>query len=633
MRFPSKRGILARVVFSCLVAVCICMLHPGDGDTADVKKVLIIFPEEGWSAPAYRTVYDAIKHRFDETPQIEATLFGESLDLYLFPDQAAQQHLAEFLGEKYGNMKIDLIIPVAHSSLNFVLRARDSIFSEIPVVYCGEVAHGHKRLEHRKGVTGTALTLDFAGTIELARALQPGLKRIAVVAGTGMVDEYLLSLFHDVFNDYKEKLEFIDLTGLPLDSLLERVSRLPASTCILYLTLQRDGAGRIFSSAVTQKLVSQAANAPLFSMIDTALGYGTVGGRMTQIEAMGRKTGEIALRVLSGESIASIAPAVIDDNPAMFDWREIKRWGIDENALPSGSIIRFREASLWDVYRWWVVGAFSFLCLQTLLISLLVNNLIKRKRAEREAARVRGQLTHVARVSTVGQIGQNLAHEINQPLAAIRMNAEAARHMLGGAAPDLAQVRESLDDIVADNKRAEGVVQRIRSLVKRTTPVHDQIDLNRIAEDTTHMIEADAGSKDVTVDLDLANDLPPVYGDPVQLEQVALNLIVNAVEAVSQNQIPSRVVTVKTNRAGDGSVSLCVSDTGAGIDQITADRLFEPFFTTKPQGLGLGLSISRAIAEAHGGSLSFASSHPRGATFCLRLPAVQPKTRNTQQEG
>jgi len=112
----------------------------------------------------------------------------------------------------------------------------------------------------------------------------------------------------------------------------------------------------------------------------------------------------------------------------------------------------------------------------------------------------------------------------------------------------------------------------------------------------------------------------------VQLEQVALNLIVNAVEAVSQNQIPSRVVTVKTNRAGDGSVSLCVSDTGAGIDQITADRLFEPFFTTKPQGLGLGLSISRAIAEAHGGSLSFASSLPRGATFCLRLPAVQPKT-------
>ncbi len=633
MRSPLTAGILARIAFSCLLAVCICMLPSRDGHAANSKKVLILFPEEGWSAPAYQTVYNAIKSAFDEDDKMQITLFGESLDLYLFTGEDRERALAEFLREKYARERFDLLIPVAPSSLNFMLRYRDSIFPGIPMVYCGGVAHRNQRLEHKSDVTGTAITLDMAGTIELARMLQPDLKRIAVVAGTGLVDRYMLSLFQDVFKDYEGKLELIDLAGLPLDNLLERVSRLPASTVILYLALQRDGAGRIFSSSATMKMVSQKARVPLFNFIDTALGYGSVGGRMTQIYAMSRKAAEIALRVLSGESIASIEPTVIRDNPAMFDWRELKRWGIDENALPSGSIIRFREASLWDVYRWWVIGTFSFICLQTLLISLLVNNLIKRKRAEQEASRMRGELVHVARVSTVGQIGHNLAHEINQPLAAIRMNAEAARHMLGGVAPDLAQVREALDDIVADNKRAEGVVQRIRSLVKRTTPVHDQVDLNRIAAETIHMIEADAGSKGVTVNLDLANDLPPVHGDQVQLEQVALNLIVNAVEAVSQNQIPSRIVTVKTNREGEESVILCVSDTGAGVDQITADRLFEPFFTTKPQGMGLGLSISRAIAEAHGGSLSFASSLPRGATFCLRLPAVQPETRNTQQEG
>ncbi|RPJ06853.1 MAG: hypothetical protein EHM37_18930, partial [Deltaproteobacteria bacterium] len=413
MRSPLTAGILARIAFACLLAVCICMLPSRDGHAANSKKVLILFPEEGWSAPAYQTVYNAIKSAFDEDDKMQITLFGESLDLYLFTGEDRERALAEFLREKYTRERFDLLIPVAPSSLNFMLRYRDSIFPGIPMVYCGGVAHRNQRLEHKSDVTGTAITLDMAGTIELARMLQPDLKRIAVVAGTGLVDRYMLSLFQDVFKDYEGKLELIDLAGLPLDNLLERVSRLPASTVILYLALQRDGAGRIFSSSATLKLVSQKARVPLFNFIDTALGYGSVGGRMTQIYAMSRKAAEIALRVLSGESIASIEPTVIRDNPAMFDWRELKRWGIDENALPSGSIIRFREASLWDVYRWWVIGTFSFICLQTLLISLLVNNLIKRKRAEQEASRMRGELVHVARVSTVGQIGHNLAHEIN----------------------------------------------------------------------------------------------------------------------------------------------------------------------------------------------------------------------------
>ena len=122
--------------------------------------------------------------------------------------------------------------------------------------------------------------------------------------------------------------------------------------------------------------------------------------------------------------------------------------------------------------------------------------------------------------------------------------------------------------------------------------------------------------------MDLESGLPPVHGDEVQLQQVALNLIVNAMEAVSQNQFPPRLVTVKTGRDGEGSVSLWVSDTGAGVDRQSAERLFEPFFTTKPQGLGLGLSISRTIVEAHGGFLGVASNIDKGASFCCRLPAV-----------
>jgi signal transduction histidine kinase len=634
MCFPFKRGVCAGVFFFCLLAVCAGMVQIRDGHAADAKKVLVIFPEEGWSAPAYQKIYGAIKSVFEEDDHMGVTLFGECLDLYLFLGADRERALVGFLREKYAGVKFDLLIPVANSSVDFMLRHRDSLFPEAPMIYCKGVAVGDKGLEHRGDVTGTAVTIDAAGTIALVRLLQPELKRIAVVAGTGLVDRFLLSTFHDAFKAYHGKLELIDLAGLPMDTLLARVSRLPDTTAIVFLSLSRDGAGRIFSSAATQAMVSQAANAPLFNLIDTALGYGSVGGRMTQLEAMGRKSGEIARRVLSGTSVAAIAPEVISHNPAMFDWRELKRWGIDENLLPPGSIVRFRETSLWGTYRWWVIGAFAFICLQTLMITVLVNALIKRKQADAQASRFHQQLTHMSRVATVGQLGQSLAHEINQPLAAIQLNAEVAQKLLEETHPDLAEVGAALGDIVADNKRAQEVIVGVRNLVKSRPPVHTQIVLNQVATDAVRVMQADAASKGVAVQLELEADLPAVEGDTVQLQQVVLNLLLNAVEAVGENPSPPRLVTVRTATEAEGRVvSLGVVDTGPGIDPETAEKLFEAFFTTKPQGLGLGLSICRSIAEAHGGAMSFSSTPGKGAEFWLRLPAGTAKKERHSPGG
>ena len=614
------------------------------------------------------------------------------------------------------------------------------MFPGRPIVFCGYPVYELHRLDRASDITGVAVGVDIAGTIDLARNLQPGLRRLAVVAGTGPLDLYLTSLTREIFQkDFHGQLEWIDLTGLHMSELLERVSRLPESTAILYLNIQ-DDSGRKVATAEAMQLVSKSANAPLYNFWDTALGYGSVGGRMTDMNAYGRMAAAIALRVLSGEKPAVIEPVIMVENLPMFDWRELKRWGMGESALPPGSIIRFRETSLWEVYRWWVIGIFSFICLQTLFITLLLNNIDKRRRAEgnlkraqeissigslrydiqkdvvnwsaganeifglppdsqltykafmqiihpedreqvkmrwktalegdaydlehrilvggvvrwvrakfevefdkhrkplaatgsvqditprktseEEASRFRQQMAHVSRVSTVGELSQNLAHEISQPLTAILANAEAARQLLAGEHPNLKEASDALDDIVDDNKRAQAVIRRIRALVKNAPPVPARVDLSRVATEAMKVAQADAAAKGVAIHLDLESGLPAVHGDEVQLQQVALNLIVNAMEAVSQNQFPPRLVTVKTGRDGEGSVSLRVSDTGAGIDRQSAERLFEPFFTTKPQGLGLGLSISRSIVEAHGGSLGVASNIDKGASFCCRLPAV-----------
>jgi signal transduction histidine kinase len=633
MRCSRFKTVLARVACGWMAAVCLCAPCAHAGPAPDVKKVLVLFPEESFSAPAYRMIYGALKEVFDRTVKAEATLFGESLDLYLFPDSAAQRNLAAFIGSKYARTNIDLLIPVAPSSLGFVLRLRESIFPGVPVVYCGELAHRGRRLEHRGDVTGTALILEIAGTIELARQLRPGLRRIAVVAGTGMIDEYMLALFHDAFNSVKGDLELIELVGLPLEHLLNKASALPDASAILFVGFQRDGSGKIFSSAGTLKLLAQAANAPIFNFIDTALGYGSVGGRMTQIETMARKTAEIALRVISGESIAAIEPVVIRENPAMFDWRELKRWGIDESVLPPGSIVRFKELSTWEEYRWWVIGTLAFICFLFLLVSVLVNSLLKRRKAERAVATARQELSHVTRVSTVGGLAQGLSHEINQPLMAIQTNAEAARNLMEAERPDLFEVREALDDIVVNNRRAQAVVRRIRQMVEKKPMVFARVDLNQVASSAAEVVQAYAGQKEVDLRLDLDPGLSRVRGDQVQLQQVALNLIVNAVEAAGDDRAAVRLVGIKTAGGGDRRVRLLVSDTGAGIAPQFMERVFEPFFTTKPQGLGLGLSISRTIAEAHGGTLGVSANPDGGATFCLDLPAAEKSGRPGRAGG
>ena len=740
MRAPLTAGILARAAFSCLLVLCIFTPHARADQPMDIKKVLILFSLEGWSAPANRVIYNGAKTVFDQSPRQDIVLFGDNLDLPFVTGEAENRSLAEFFQKKYARENIHVVVPVGLAALGFVLRYRDMMFPGRPIVFCGYPVYELHRLDRASDITGVAVGVDIAGTIGLAWDLQPGLRRLAVVAGTGPLDRYLTSLTREIFQkDFQRQLEWIDLTGLHMHELLERVSSLPDSTAVLYLNIQ-DDSGRKVATAEAMHLVSKSANAPLYNFWDTALGYGSVGGRMTAMDAYGRKAAAIVLRVLSGEKAASIKPVVMRDSQAMFDWRELKRWKIDESALPPGSIVRFKETSLWEVYRWWVIGTLSFICLQTLLIALLMNNLDKRKRAdanlkraqeiasigslrydirkdvvnwsaganeilglppdsqltykafmkiihpedreqvkmrwktalegdaydlehrilvggvvrwvrakfevefdkhrkplaatgnmqditprkklEEETSRFRQQLAHVSRVSTVGELGQNLAHEINQPLTAIQANAEAAHQLLAGERPDLKEVCAALDDIVADNKRAQAVIRRIRNLVKNVPPVPTRVDLNSVAAEAMKVVQADAASKGVAIHLELESGLPPVHGDEVQLQQVALNLILNAMEAVSQNQFPPRLVTVKTSRDVEGSVSLWVSDTGAGVDRQSAERLFEAFFTTKPQGLGLGLSISRTIVEAHGGSLGVASNIDKGASFCCRLPAV-----------
>ncbi|MGK3983098.1 ATP-binding protein [Sorangium sp. So ce136] len=247
--------------------------------------------------------------------------------------------------------------------------------------------------------------------------------------------------------------------------------------------------------------------------------------------------------------------------------------------------------------------------------------------AELKVQKVQDELAHLNRVSAMSELAASLAHELSQPLAAILSNAQAAERLLAHAPPDIAEARAALADIMADDRRAGQVIQRMRAMLRKGELSVAALDLDALIREVVRLMASAALLAGTTVRLELAPGLPRVRGDGIQLQQVLLNLLVNALDAVARRPPEVRLVVVRTRRADGGQVELSVADSGEGIPPADLERVFEPFFTSKPQGLGVGLAISRSIVEAHGGRLWAEHGPGEGATFRCVLPVWNEQTR------
>jgi C4-dicarboxylate-specific signal transduction histidine kinase len=245
----------------------------------------------------------------------------------------------------------------------------------------------------------------------------------------------------------------------------------------------------------------------------------------------------------------------------------------------------------------------------------------ERKRAEEALHRTQAELAHVSRVTTLGELAASIAHETNQPLAAIVADAGACLNWLAAADPDLEQVRGVLNAIVTEGHRAGDVIQRIRQLATKTDPCRGPLDLNDVIRSVIPLILTEVRHHQVSLRIELAAALPSVLGDRVQVQQVIINLALNGIEAMGTAHGRPRELVILSQRR-DGDVVVAVQDAGVGVDPDRVDQLFNAFFSTKPGGMGMGLSISRSIIEQHGGRL-WANANPRyGATFSFALPEL-----------
>jgi C4-dicarboxylate-specific signal transduction histidine kinase len=342
---------------------------------------------------------------------------------------------------------------------------------------------------------------------------------------------------------------------------------------------------------------------------------------MHSAQKLGQITAAVAIRILNGEKAGDIKTPPTGFAAPVFDGRQIQRWGIRENNLPAGSTVHFREPTALERYSWQIALVAGIILVQALLISLLLKEHRRRQTAEVQARQRMAELAHVNRFSTAGELTASIAHEINQPLGSILTNAETAEEILKSSSPDIAELKEIINDIVHDDRRATEVIRRMRALLKKTPFEQKQFDLNDVVQETSGFFSALAVGRNFEMVSVITPEALPLLGDRIHLQQVILNLVMNGIDAMSDMPSENRIITIRTSRL-ENFAELSVSDRGPGIPEDKLRQVFEPFFTSKAEGMGMGLSIARTIIEAHQGQILATNRCHGGASFRIKLPLI-----------
>src|SRR5438876_3285671 len=652
-------------MFVALTAVCAA--------ESKAKRVLVVH-SFGSVAPPFTTHSIAFETELVEKMGERVDLDEVSLDMARYADPNLQEALVEYLQKRQAHWQPDLVVPIGSPAGVFVEQYRDRLFPETPILYTGMDRRRLSPHALEKNAAFIGEDFDLPGFIEDILQIAPATKNIAVVIGASPLEQYWAAAFRKEFERFTNRINFIWLNDLSLDQMLEKTKVLPPDSYIFLILLLRDATGVTHNADEALQRIHAVANAPINGIFQHQLGLGIVGGRLYQAELEGIQSAHIAVRILHGEPASSFPPEIVGPLSPRYDWRELKRWKINEERLPPGSVVLFREPTVWDSYGDWIIAGVSLCFVQAVLIFGLLLNLAKRRRAERsliesedrvalaadaahlgvwefdpatneiwisdkardlfqiaprtdvdyaafhervhpddqrlrdsaikraietkgnyeieyrillpdgtvrwisgrahcisdgdgrstrllgvsmdvtegkqaekEAMEQRDELFHLSRVASLGQLSGSLAHELNQPLGIILSNAQAAQHMLAEDAPDIPELREILADIVGEDIRAGEVITRLRALLKRGETRLLPLALNKVIEDVLHLLRIDLAAREVTAESKLADRLTDVPGDEVQLQQVLINIVGNACDAMTENPPDDRRLRISTS--------------------------------------------------------------------------------------
>jgi len=608
-----------------LVAVMICTaaapLHAQA--VQETTQILMLYGHDP-NAPGVVAFAQPLKAVLQEQFPNRVEIYEEYLDLARFPDLDRSQ-LARYFAEKYQDFRADAIVAEGAKALRFATEQLSGLFPGVPIVYGFSFEPNLDFSALPPNVTGRRQPLPFVSTYSLARALQPHAERVVVVSGASALDSLLLSAGLQEITPLLNGMELEVLQNWSYQSLIDSLRHIPPRTIVIFSSLSRDQRGWKFNTGDLIASLTRITSAPVYGIVRGWVGDGIVGGGVMDFADDGMRTGRLLVRVLRRAPGEPMPPAEVAATPLVVDWRELQRWGLSEDRLPPDTEVLFRTPSLWERYRTTILATLGVLLLQSALILWLLVERRRRRRSqaalresEGRAVEQRLQLAHLGRVAIVGELSATLAHEMKQPLTAVLTNARAAQHLLKSNGAATAELHAILEDIAADNRRAGEVIDHVHRLVKKGVVERHLLSMNEVVSEVLALLRSDVQHRGVVVSTRLCEPAPLVLGDRVQLQQVFLNLVMNACDAMSDTPTGERLLVVAT--ASHGEARIEVRDGGRGIAPDALSRVFEPFVTTKRDGLGLGLAICRSIVTAHGGHISAANNPERGATFVVSLP-------------
>ena len=459
-----------------------------------------------------------------ETIANSTELSAEFLDYPRFEGESYVRTVTTFLREKYALRPPAVLVVGGEEALAFLLHHRAALFPQAPVVHMGVARSFLRSIPPLPAdVVGVPVQYDFSGTLDQALRWHPQARRLVVVTGAAAPDREWEARLRDEVSRFEDRAPAEFLAGLPTDAVLKRLGELGSDAVVFTPGYFQDGAGRTFAPREAARIMAANAAAPVYGPFDTFLGTGIVGGFMPSFAAAGRQAGQIANELLDGAAPAALRLPAIMPTTLNVDWRQVRRWDIDEHAIPGDAIVHFKAPTFWEAHRSEAIIAAAVFLLQTGLIAGLLLERRRRHRAELAVQKQRFELVHASRLAIAGELTGSMAHEINQPLGAILSNADAADLILQSGADRRDELREILADIRRDDLRASAVIHRLRELLARHEVERRPFDFNAAASDVAAVLRAEAGRRRVTLGIQPATAAVTMVGDRVQIQQVLIN--------------------------------------------------------------------------------------------------------------
>jgi signal transduction histidine kinase len=585
-------------------------------------------PHNGWrvvivmgtdpALPSMRLHDDAFRSALSAGAPGGVTYFIETLDSFRFDYAGLEPEYLALLGKKYAAQPVDLVVGVGDGTVDFVRKHHRELWPAAPVLFSAIDEVGIDRTQVPAGELSVPWHLDIDGTLELIRTLQPDARRLVVVGGTSASDRALVARVVARAGMHGQ-WQAETWTDESLADMGRRLKALDRGSAVFYTMMSRDIDGRAMFPADGVERLAATSGAPIYGLFSTYIGRGATAGSVIDLSDTGRAAGTLAIAQLTGRSPPQAGLQPPAPARCLADQRQLGAHGLAASALPMRCELRNLPNSLWAEYRSFVLVAGGVVAMQALTIGALLLQRRWRRKAEGELGHRRSELERALRFAAVGELTASIAHEIHQPLGAILSNADAAELLFKRGEVSFEALRDILADIRRDDLRAHEVIRRLRSLLDKGDTEQVETRLHATAQDVLAMLDAEARRRGVVIVTRFTAADDRLLADPVQIQQVLLNLALNAMDAMESPPAGARQIEIGSADRGD-AIELTVADRGPGIEADRRESIFESFYTTKATGMGLGLPIVRAIVAAHEGRVRAEAREGGGAVFVVTLP-------------